>query len=73
MPNALTWADSDDIGVLLSETHPELDPLSVTFADLRRYVSELPDFKDNLEKASEARLKAIQMAWHNEFLDRTQG
>jgi hypothetical protein len=30
MPKQLTWTDSDDIGILLSETHPELDPRSQT-------------------------------------------
>jgi FeS assembly protein IscX len=73
MPKPLTWDDADDIGILLSETHSELDPLSVRLTDLRRYVSDLPQFKDDANKATETTLKAIQMAWHNEFLDRTQG
>lgn len=73
MAKALSWDDADDIGILLSETHPDLDPLSVHLPDLCGYVSELPQFKDDPNKSNEARLKAIQLAWHNEFLDRTQG
>ena len=73
MPKNLTWDDAEDIGILLSEKHAELDPLAVRFTDLHRYVTELPEFKDDAQKSSEAKLEAIQMAWHEEFLDRTQG
>lgn len=73
MPKQITWADSEDIGILLSEAHPEVDPLVVRFTDLHKYVTELPDFKDDPKNSNEAKLEAIQMAWHAEFLDRTQG
>jgi FeS assembly protein IscX len=72
MPNDLTWDDATNIGIVLSETHPQLDPLSVRFTDLHRYVTELPDFKDDPKKSNEGKLEAIQMAWHDEFMDRTQ-
>jgi len=39
MPKELTWDDADDIGILLSEKHPETDPLSLRFTDLHRYVT----------------------------------
>ena len=73
MPNDLTWDNADDIGILLSEKHPETDPLGVRFTELHRYVTELPEFKDDPKKSTEGKLEAIQMAWHAEFLDRTQG
>jgi len=73
MPKELSWTDAEDIGILLSEKHPELDPLVVRFTDLHRYVTELPEFCDDPQKSNEAKLEAIQMAWHDEFLDRTQG
>lgn len=73
MPKQITWADSEDIGILLSEAYPELDPLTVRFTELHKYVTELPDFKDDPKNSNEAKLEAIQMAWHAEFLDRTQG
>src|ERR1700722_19979504 len=72
MPKPLTWDDAEDIGILLSETHPELDPLTVRFTDLHRYVTELPDFKGDPKTSNEGKLEAIQMAWHEEFQDRTQ-
>jgi FeS assembly protein IscX len=73
MPKELTWDDAEDVGILLSERHSELDPLNVRFTDLHRYVTELPEFKDDPKKSSEGKLEAIQMAWQQEFLDRTQG
>ncbi len=73
MPKPLNWDNAADIGILLSQTHPEIDPLSVRFSDLHRYVIELPDFKGDPKAPNEGNLEAIQMAWHDEFLDRTQG
>ena len=69
MAQELTWDNSEDIGILLSETHPELNPLEVRFTDLHRYVTELPGFKDDPQKSNEAKLEAIQMAWYEEFKD----
>ena len=43
MPKELTWDDPEDIGILLSEKHPETDPLAVRFTDLHRLVIELPE------------------------------
>ena len=73
MPKDLTWDDAEDIGILLSEKHPQIDPLSVRFVDLHRYVAELAEFKDDPKKSNEGKLEAIQMAWQDEFMDRTQG
>jgi FeS assembly protein IscX len=73
MPKDLTWDDADDIGILLSEKHANLNPLEVRFTELHRYVTELPEFKDDPKKSNEGKLEGIQMAWHAEFLDRTQG
>ncbi len=69
MPKEITWTDSEDIGILLAEKHPDVDPLTVRFTDLHRYVTELADFKDDTQKSNEAKLEAIQMAWHEEYLD----
>jgi FeS assembly protein IscX len=52
--------------------HPELEPLSIRFTDLHGYVTALAEFKDDPKKSTEGKLEAIQMAWHDEFLDRTQ-
>lgn len=63
----LTWQDTEEIALQLMEEHPGVDPLTVRFSDLHRWVSELPDFKDDPLKSNEKILEAIQMAWHEEF------
>jgi FeS assembly protein IscX len=73
MAQEFTWDDPEDLGILLCERHPDIDPLAVRFTDLHRYVIELAEFKDDPKKSNEGKLEAIQMAWHEEFLDRTQG
>jgi FeS assembly protein IscX len=72
MAKKLTWDDAEDIGIELSEKHPEIDPLSVRFTDLHRYITELPDFAGDAQASNEGKLEAIQMAWHEEYQDRTQ-
>lgn len=64
-----TWDDAEDIGILLQEKFPELDPLTVRFTDLHRYVTELPGFADDPKKSNEGKLEAIQMAWYEEYKD----
>jgi len=69
MPKELTWTDAEDLGILLTEKYPDTDPLTVRFTDLHRYVTELPGFTDDPAKSNEAKLEAIQMAWHEEYQD----
>jgi len=59
----LTWADADEIGYQLSEQHPDMDPLTVRFTDLRDMVMSLEGFSDASQACSEGVLEAIQMAW----------
>jgi FeS assembly protein IscX len=65
----LTWDHIDDIGLSLYEAHPDTDPLKVRFTDMHKWITELPDFKDNPEASTEGRLEAIQMAWYEEWKD----
>ena len=67
MPKDLSWNDAEDIGILLAQKHPSVDPLAVRFTDLHRYVTALEGFADDPSKSNEARLEAIQMAWHEEY------
>lgn len=67
MPADLIWEDAEDIGILLAEKFPDLDPLTVRFTDLHRYVTELPTFNDDASKSNESKLEAIQMAWYEEW------
>jgi len=69
MPREILWTDAEEIGIQLQEKFPALDPLTVRFTDLHRYVTELDGFADDPLKSSEARLEAIQMAWREEFED----
>jgi FeS assembly protein IscX len=65
----LTWDKSEDIGIALAEKYPGIDPLTVRFTDLHKYVVGLDGFKDDPQKSNEAKLEAIQMAWLEEFKD----
>ena len=59
----MKWTDVNDIAIELVDVHPEVDPLSVRFTDLRKWVMELPEFDDDPELCGEKILEAIQMAW----------
>ena len=59
----ISWTDIEEIGIQLAEKYPEIDPLSVRFTDLHKWVTELPDFEDDPKKSNEKILEAIQMAW----------
>lgn len=63
------WSDAEEIGIRLQEKHPEIDPLTVRFTELHGYVTALEGFADDPQKSNEARLEAIQMAWHEEYED----
>mgnify|MGYP001263731765 FL=1 len=65
----LTWYDSEDIAIQLSEKFPDIDPLTIRFTDLHQWVTELPNFKDDHENSNEGILEAIQMAWYEEWQD----
>jgi FeS assembly protein IscX len=67
MPQKLNWTDIEDLALLLREKFPNVDPLSVRFTDLQRWVCELPDFADAPQSCNEQKLEAIQMAWHEEY------
>ncbi len=66
----MTWDDAEDIALALMERFPGLNPLSVRFTDLRRWVAGLDGFVDDPSQSSEARLEAIQMAWYEEWESR---
>ena len=66
MPQEITWADSEEIGIRLQEKYPDLDPLTIRFTVLREYVIGLEGFTDDPAKSNESKLEAIQMAWHEE-------
>ena len=65
----MKWTDAEDIGIALAEKFPGVDPLTIRFTDLRARVLELAGFDDDPKTSNEAKLEAIQMAWHEEFKD----
>jgi FeS assembly protein IscX len=67
MPKKLNWTDLEDIGILLHEKMPDVDPLTVRFTDLKGWVTSLPDFAGDPAASNEAKLEAIQMAWLEEY------
>jgi FeS assembly protein IscX len=70
MPPSFDWDDIEDIAIALADKYPDIDPLSVRFTDMRKWITELPAFTGDAAASNEAKLEAIQMAWHEEFEDR---
>lgn len=66
MAGQLLWTDTLEIAIQLSEAHPDVDPKSIRFTDLHRWVCELPEFGDDPNRSGEKILEAIQMAWIDE-------
>jgi len=66
----MTWKDAEDIALALMDAHPDVDPLTVRFTDLHKWVVALPEFCDDPKNSNEGILEAIQMKWHEEYRDR---
>ena len=62
----MKWTDSQRIAEDLFDKFPQIDPLTVRFTDLHRWVCELEGFDDQPEQSGEKILEAIQMAWISE-------
>ena len=60
----LMWEQAEEIAEKLYENHPDIDPLTLRFTDLHKWITELEDFADDPKRSSEGMLEAIQMAWH---------
>jgi FeS assembly protein IscX len=73
MPATFDWDNLEDIAIGLTDTHPGVDPLTVRFTDMHKWITELPGFTGAAQASNEAKLEAIQMAWHEEFQDRQSG
>ena len=62
----MKWTDTREIAMALYDTHPDVDPKTIRFTDLHRWVMELPDFADEPGRSNEKILEAIQAAWIEE-------
>ncbi|MEH6585485.1 MAG: Fe-S cluster assembly protein IscX [Halioglobus sp.] len=63
----MRWTDTIDVAIELFEAHPDVDPLTLNFVDLRNWVLALPGFDDDPNHSGEKILEAIQAAWIEEM------
>ncbi|MDG6881216.1 FeS assembly protein IscX [Phocoenobacter uteri] len=63
----LTWQDTQDIAIELYDRDPDLDPKTVRFTDMHRWICELEGFDDDPQKSNEKILEAILLKWLDEY------
>lgn len=67
MPDTFHWLDIERIAEELGDAHSGVDPLIITFPDLRGLVEGLDGFEEQPgHPVNERILEAIQMAWLEE-------
>ena len=59
----ISWTDSLEIAISLEEAHPDIDPITINFVDLRELVMALEDFNESDTHCGEKVLESIQMCW----------
>ena len=62
----ISWTDSLEIAISLEDAHPDIDPITINFVDLRELVIALEDFNESDTQCGEKVLEAIQMCWIDE-------
>ena len=62
----ISWTDSLEIAISLEESHPDIDPITINFVDLRELVMTLENFNEGETQCGEKILEAIQMYWIDE-------
>jgi FeS assembly protein IscX len=62
----MKWTDTLDIAIALTDKHPDVDPETVRFTDLFKWVQGLDGFDDDPKRCGEKILEAIQEAWIEE-------
>ncbi|HEY2911557.1 MAG TPA: Fe-S cluster assembly protein IscX [Gemmataceae bacterium] len=65
----MNWYDARDIGEKLFEQYDTLNPLTVRFTDLHKWVLNIEGFDGKADGSNEKILEAIQMAWYEEWDD----
>ena len=63
----MKWIDSQEIAIQLCDTRPEIDPKTVRFTDLHKWITSLPDFDDEPNNSNERILEAILLCWMDEI------
>ena len=59
----MKWTDTQQIAEELYDRFPNIDPSTIRFTDLHRWVMELDGFDDDPNRSGERILEAIQAAW----------
>jgi FeS assembly protein IscX len=62
----LTWTAPGEIAWALIDAHPDTDPLDLNLVDLHGMIVTLPGFDDDPDAASETKLEAVVVAWHEQ-------
>ena len=62
----MKWTDTLEIAIALADRHPDVDPKTIRFTDLHRWVTQLEDFDDEPNRSNEKILESIQMNWIDE-------
>ena len=64
----MKWTDTQRIAEELYDLHGDsIDPKTVRFTDLHRWICELDDFDDDPQKSNEGILEAILLKWLEEY------
>lgn len=63
----MKWTDAQEIAEMLYDRDPDLDPKTVRFTDMHRWICELDGFDDNPEASNEKILEAILLRWLDEY------
>ena len=72
MLGSFDWDNAEEIGIRLADKFPDLDPLTIRFTDLHKWVIALEGFSGDPKASNEGKLEAIQMAWLEEYRDRQE-
>lgn len=62
----MKWTDTQRIAEELFDRHPDVDPKTVRFTQLRQLILDLPEFDDDPQRCGERILEAVQQAWIDE-------
>ena len=65
----LNWNDFRELGEMLFEKYDTLNPLSVRFTDMKKWIMDLEGFEGKPDESNEKLLEAVQMAWYEDWKD----
>jgi len=63
----MKWTDSLDIAIELCDLYPDIDPKTLRFTDLHKWITELEGFDDDPQRSNEKILEAVLLCWLDEI------